>query len=566
VPGRYLWDPGGVYNQVDLIQRKKRYLVCVEAAGGTVDEIDGVILESHVEVAVARMVSHLQSMFSAGTGLSEIDLIRFVKASFFVSDQEFGEREALEWAEGFQFPKGIGGRDESGLRLVGGELGKLVKLRHFGMGNTRLSLDRIDSLGYVDEDVIRLRELVGGMDIIVGEDFVPNGTPPKLRAKYLRIAPAFNKMILEQYDAGAILILPTSAARKVPGVHFSSAHWTVKSGKKKGRNIGDCSNTEDGSVLNSVEVQKLVKDRWGTIRHPGPEELVLMILRQGERVGIGELVLYKMDLKGAFTLLFINPDHVQRLAFELSDGLTMFYITGMFGWSGTPAAFDVVSRVIRTKLKMMLSGEADIYVDDIMGVCSRDELSGEMDKVRNMLLELLGPNSLAVEKEETSSLSNEIVWVGWGIDLRSGTISLSTKNCLKCVYAFFSVDVEFPVKISTIQSLASLSSRYAKVCRIMRPFCGALYNEMKGMRRRVVSKQLGEEASRCIELWRVFLVMMELGSSFGYRRSLDSFRRREAEFTIEYDASLTGLGIVLYKLLNNEEVVWKVVSAEMHTQ
>ena len=286
-----------MYDQVDLIQRKKRYLVCVEATGGTVEAIDAVILEAHVEVAFYRMVDQLQSMFSTGGGLSEGDLIRFVKASFFVSNQEFGEREALEWAEGFEFPKGIGCRDELDLGLVGGDLGRLVKLRQSAMGDTRLSLDRIDSLGYVDEDVIRLRGLVGGMDIVVGKDFIPNGTPPKLRAKYIRIAPAFNKMILELYDAGAILIIPTSTAKKISGVHFSSAHWTVKSGKKKGRNIGDCSNAEDGSVLNSLEVQKLVKDKWGTIEHPGPEVLVQMILRQSERVGIEELVLYKMDLR-----------------------------------------------------------------------------------------------------------------------------------------------------------------------------------------------------------------------------------------------------------------------------
>ena len=561
MPGRYLWDPGREYDRSDLAQRKRRWLACVEAAGGTVESVDAVFLGPYVEAAVLRMVDQLRLMFSTENELSVVDLIRFVKASFFVSDQEFGEQEALEWAEGFVFPAGVGFRDEIDLRLMGGDLGEVAKSRHLSMGDTRLSMDRIDSLGYEDEDTVRLRGLVRGMDIVVDHDFVPNSTPPKLRPKYLRVAPAFNKMILEQYEAGAILIVSTAAARNIPGVHFSSAHWTVKSGKKKGRNIGDCSNAEDGSVLNSKVVQGLVRDRWGIIKHPGPEELVLMILRQIDRVGIDEVVLYKMDLKGAFTLLFINPDHVRRLAFELTDGLTMFYITGMFGWTGTPAAFDVVSRVIRKTLKLILSGDADIYVDDIMGVCSRNEMATEMRKVRSMLTGLLGPNALAIEKEETSAVSNEIVWVGWGIDLRSGTISLSTKNCLKCVYAFFSVNVKLAVKISTIQSLASLSSRYAKVCRLMRPFCGTLYNEMKGMRSRVVSKQLGVEAVRCIELWRVFLVMMELGSSFGYRRSLDSFQWREAEFVIEYDASLTGLGIILYKLENGEEMIWKVVSA-----
>ena len=549
-----------MYEFADMVQRKERWLVCVEAAGGSVEAVDAVVLGPHVEVALFRMVGQLRLMFSEESKLSEVDLTRFVKASFFVSDQEFGEREALEWAEGFEFPTGINIRDEFDLQLMRGDLGEVAKSRHFSMGDTRLSLSRIESLGYVDEDIIRLQGLVRGMDIIVEQNFVPNSVPPKLRAKYLRVAPAFNKMILEQYEAGAILIMSTAAARNVPGVHFSSAHWTVKSGKKKGRNIGDCSNAEDGAVLNSAVVQGLVRDKWGIIKHPGPEDLVLMIMRQMERVGIDQLVLYKMDLKGAFTLLFINPDHVRRLAFELTDGLTMFYITGMFGWTGTPAAFDVVSRVIRKSLKLIVTGDADIYVDDIMGVCSRGEMLSEMQKVRDLLTGLLGPSALAVEKEETSIISNEIVWVGWGIDLKSGTISLSTKNCLKCVYAFFSVNLKLPVKISTVQSLASLSSRYAKVCRLMRPFCGTLYNEMKGMRSRVVSKQLGVEAVRCVELWRVFLVMMELGSNFGYRRSLESFLRREVKFVVEYDASLTGLGIILYKLVDGDEVIWKVVS------
>ena len=35
---------------------------------------------------------------------------------------------------------------------------------------------------------------------------------------------------------------------------------------------------------------------------------------------------------------------------------------------------------------------------------------------------------------------------------------------------------------------------------------------------------------------------------FGYCRPLESFRLRESEFLVEYDASLAGLGIVLYKV------------------
>mgnify|MGYP000025132167 CR=1 FL=1 len=446
---------------------------------------------------------------------------------------------------------------------MGGDLTSLVMEMQSARVDERLNLQRIETLGYEDDDVRKLKSLVGGMEIVVENSFMPNGVPPPLRAKYKRVAPAFNKMILELYEAGSVIIMPTSTALLVPGVHFSSAHWTLKSGKKKGRNIGDCSNSPEGSSLNSVEVQEMVRQKWGAIFHPGVEELVRMILRQLDRVGVEQLVLYKMDLKGAFTLLFVKPESVKLLAFELTDDLSMFYITGMFGWTGTPAAFDIVTRVLRKKLSTVLAGEANMYVDDILGVCAQSELVSDMSRVRRVVRGLLGPDSLAPDKEETTLLTGEIVWVGWGIDLRSRTVSLSTKNCLKCLYAFFTVDVEKPVTVIMLQTLASLSSRYAMVCRLMRPFCGALYGDMKGLRGRCISKTLSEDSIRCIEMWRVFLVVMEIDFMGGYRRSFESFRLRESSFLIEYDASLKGLGVVLFKLEDEVEVIWKVVATSL---
>ena len=48
-------------------------------------------------------------------------MVRFVKVDlfFFVSDQEFGGRAALEWANDFQFPRNIGFRDKSDFNLLG---------------------------------------------------------------------------------------------------------------------------------------------------------------------------------------------------------------------------------------------------------------------------------------------------------------------------------------------------------------------------------------------------------------------------------------------------------------
>ena len=99
-----------------------------------------------------------------------------------------------------------------------------------------------------------------------------------------------------------------------------------------GRPIGDASASDEGSCpLNSEKAKELVKSLWGDIDHPTLSSLCEMVERQAARVGWANLVLWKMDLKGAFTLLFVEAGSVKKRAFELTDGLMMTYITGMFG-------------------------------------------------------------------------------------------------------------------------------------------------------------------------------------------------------------------------------------------
>jgi len=84
-----------------------------------------------------------------------------------------------------------------------------------------------------------LEELVERLRIFVASDFVSNRSPPHLRHKYLRVSPAVNKVLMELYSKGDVLFLPTVVAKSLPDVHFSSTHWTTKSGEAKGRPLGD---------------------------------------------------------------------------------------------------------------------------------------------------------------------------------------------------------------------------------------------------------------------------------------------------------------------------------------
>jgi len=79
-----------------------------------------------------------------------------------------------------------------------------------------------------------------------------------------------------------------------------------------------------------------------------------MILDQAALYGWDNLILWKMNLQGAFSSLRINSDCVSKFAFALTDDLTLLHTAGMFGWTDTPALrflcdFAVVGRMHPTR-------------------------------------------------------------------------------------------------------------------------------------------------------------------------------------------------------------------------
>jgi hypothetical protein len=59
------------------------------------------------------------------------------------------------------------------------------------------------------------------------------------------------------------------------------------------------------------------------------------------------------------TLLSFEDEAVPLVGAEMMDGLIIFFLCGVFGWTGTPTSFQVVSRALR------IGGAADLYVDDL---------------------------------------------------------------------------------------------------------------------------------------------------------------------------------------------------------
>ena len=100
------------------------------------------------------------------------------------------------------------------------------------------------------------------------------------------------------------------------------------------------------------------------------------------------------------------------------------------------------------------------------------------------------------------------------------------------------------------ERLASWGSRYSKICRAMRPFCGALHRATSGRKNRHALFLLPDEAQRAIRGWRAILYLVSF-DELQYTRRMGSFQPEQLQYVIEFDASLTGAGILWYERAAN---------------
>ena len=502
-----------------------------------------------------------------GIKLNVVEVKRLFSDAKKLCETRHGISEALLWAKDFKLPFDISRRDIDGLKLHGGDLTAYVKSLHKRDEKERFSLDRVEKfVPHTDPDYFALCRLVKGIPIFTTSTFKPNngmvnGKPMRLRKKHLMMPSVINKLVYELYKGGKVVILPTDVSRENRTTHFSALSWTVKFGKPQGRLIGDTSATESGTPLNSLDVKEMFDKNFGNIHHPTIIEIARMVFDEAERIGWSNAILWKMDLKGAFTLLYVLPEDVSLLAFELTNNLTVMHHTGMFGYTGMPGCFDVISRVLCRNLRKLLHGKCLMYVDDIIAVSHIKQLEKDLKTAVDYCEGLLGP--AAVEKDKTE-FGRSLDVIGWNICLDTKKIGIARKNMLKTFYGLVTLNETLPVTLEELQRIASWAARYSLVCRQLRPFTRALYSCIQHYTNKHVRIKLSDDAANTIQMWRSFFVFLEI-NPITYKRDIISFVHHDPSFVLEYDASLTGVGIILFKLGNEkEEKEWKVIQLEFH--
>jgi hypothetical protein len=248
--------------------------------------------------------------------------------------------------------------------------------------------------------------------------------------------------------------------------------------------------------------------------------------------------------------LFYEASGVSKLAMELTDDKVIIFICGIFGWTGTPAAFQVINRALLHELKHAIKGDVVIYSDDILIVTLRKHLEHDSHITDKTCTNLMGPDSVETSKTESG---RTLSFIGYDIDLDMKLITISERIVLRTMYGFLAVGFSKSIEVKTMQMLASRASRYSKINVYMKPFVMVLYAEYAGKGDHV-SFTMSPRARRVISLFRVLLGLTAVNRA-KFSRTMSSYGSEVADITIEFDASLFGIGLLYYANQNGQEVL-----------
>jgi len=222
----------------------------------------------------------------------------------------------------------------------------------------------------------------------------------------------------------------------------------------------------------------------------------------------------------------------------------MVYHTGMFGWTGTPFAFQVVTRVLSRMINKAISGDMLMYVDDMIGVAVNEEVKCDQDTAHLKAIGLLGPDAMEDTKNERG---RRLDIIGYTVDLDKRIVTISHKNFLKSFYGFFTCNYDQNVEVVVIERLASWASRYSDIIRQLKPFTQDLYKEIAGIKNRHISIRVSSPFITAVLVWRSFLTLLSFDES-KFARPLVLLDPRACDYEIQFDASLEGVGVFIRRI------------------
>jgi hypothetical protein len=297
--------------------------------------------------------------FSVGSRTAESDLRELLEEAAEAAKDEHGKASAIAWAGGYTFPPEYMASDVRCLRAAQLDFQIMVRRRLTQLSPGRLNVERVSRLRSDNPELGLMRDLAEGMrrvsqPMAVGastdiRDSIDRGEQDARRNRGAEAS------VSTPLGNGA-----TALYKHVPNLHLCKAHWTTKKGKPCGRPLGDLSDV-DGMPINTDATAAEATKYYGQIRHPTIDDIAVMVYdlwiaakKLDPSLRWEDMRIWKLDLKGAYTLLSFRPEDVGMFTMLLSNDKVYFQLAGIFGRSDTPAAFQVVTRAIIWELRHAL--------------------------------------------------------------------------------------------------------------------------------------------------------------------------------------------------------------------
>ena len=495
-------------------------------------------------------------------------------------------REYLDGLANIQTIHALTMADSAAVHEAGGLVG-LVKQRQLAVADNRLSrtrvltlcnpliVDRIGKSSYLsdteyDRFVRDVDILCGfgeeGVRIITGSSFVAEARRGRHSPSYNLAPSAVVAHIHKSRIAGNGVIIDEQTANSIAGRNEIRCGWTKKKGKACGRITNNCSgNSVNSKVgkLNDDETKALAEELWGPIKNPTLGDIVRMINEAAERWGRDSVVVWKTDLRGAFTLLKFRPEDTKLMTTRVVDNIFFVSTQGNFGWAAMGFAFQVVTRVILVCVRAVITGLVVMYTDDLIGVGREAESStllvgwkADRDAAVEVMKALLGDDAEEPTKREDSrNLERSVTVIGWLIMLRTWSVDIADHNATKALYLFDLVERRGWASLKEVEAIASLAYRYSQIYPELGVLTGDLYSLQNEGTRRAGKVTLPKSAASALRLWVAYLTWTAIKRAEGgvRGRSLEAFRIEPASIIVEFDGSLDGIGFRILRM--NEEVV-----------
>jgi hypothetical protein len=485
----------------------------------------------------------------------ERDLVcRLVSEAYATRDLDLNIEAAVVFGNGFKYPPICHTKDARDLAEAQGDLESLIRSRQLTMSPKRLNVgnvDKIDQLLPGDSDCALLRNLVNGIPVVLDPMFEPDPTPPRPSPIYLRAACAVDLSWYELFLKGFVLLIPTAVLkfwhdRRGFSLSYSRAGWAKKRGKPQGRPTTNLSyDNHRGGLINTDAARDVLRGIYGDIHPAQLTDIVTMIQRQADLHGWENIVLWKMDLLGAYNLIFFKASDAGLLAMEMSDNLTLISMVGHFGWVGTPFAFDVISRLLVKLVNLRAKGEAVIATDDLIGCCASLDLIHDLQIADECIHSIFNADCV----NESKTVSGRVIEaIGWTFNLDEMWVGVARHNYLKTLHGFLRIQTESFLSVKETMTLASWASRYVTIVRWMKPFNSYLHSLTAGMSNLNSMLRINETTHQICVLWVSFLMLMEI-NPIQFTRKFDQFLSIKPILHVNVDASLTGIGIILSHIM-----------------